>query len=87
MAKDLQNVLFRKGYTQIQTQLSCNARDQNIKNAFALASDAVVILFQSYILIDDIITTWSRLNACIAVFREAGATKIKLATLAMAGSC
>ena len=43
MAKDLQNLFVRKGYSQKQTKLSCIARHQNVKNAFALVSDAVVI--------------------------------------------
>ena len=59
MAKDLQNLLVRKVYTQTQTRLSRTARHQNVKNAFALASDAVVILNQIYILVNDVITTGS----------------------------
>ena len=81
MAKDLQNLLVRKVYTQTQTRLSRTARHQNVKNAFALASDAVVIPNQTYILVDDIITTGSTFNACAAALREAGATQIKVATL------
>ena len=81
MAKDLQNLLVRKVYTQTQTRLSRTARHQNVKNAFALASDAVVIPNQTYILIDDVFTTGSTLNSCAAVLLEAGATQTKVATL------
>jgi ComF family protein len=81
MAKDLQELLVRKMYTQTQTRLSRAARHQNVKNAFALASDAVVISNQTYILIDDVFTTGSTLNSCAAVLLEAGATQIKVATL------
>jgi ComF family protein len=80
-AKGLQKLLVRTIYTQTQTQLSRVARLQNVKNAFALASDAVVIPNQTYILIDDVFTTGSTLNSCAAVLLKAGATQIKVATL------
>jgi len=80
-AKDLQDLLLRTVYTQTQTRLSRAARHQNVKNAFALASNAVVIPDQTYILVDDVFTTGSTLNACAAVLREAGVTQLKVATL------
>jgi ComF family protein len=80
-AQAVANCLVRTVYTQTQTRLSRAARHQNVKNAFALADDAVVIPNQTYILIDDVFTTGSTLNACAAVLRNAGVTRLKVATL------
>jgi predicted amidophosphoribosyltransferase len=46
-----------------------------------LASDAVVMPDKTYILVDDVITTWSTFKASAADLREAGATQIKVALL------
>ena len=79
--KDLQNLLVRKVNTQTQTQLSHTSCHQNVKNAFALAFDAVVMPDKTYILVDDVITTGSTFKASAADLREAGATQIKVALL------
>lgn len=80
-AESVQNCLVRTVYTQTQTRLSRAARHQNVKNAFALAKDAVVIPEQTYILVDDVFTTGSTLNACAAVLRGAGCQHLRVATL------
>ena len=77
----VENLLKLVKYTQSQTRLNREARDKNVKNAFALKSDAVVVHGDTYILIDDVFTTGSTLNACAAVLRKAGASNIKVATL------
>jgi len=80
-AVEVHNLLVRQRFTQTQTRLSRTARHQNVKNAFALTPDAVVIPDQSYILVDDVFTTGSTLNACAAVLCGAGAQRLKVATL------
>lgn len=74
-------LLIRTQFTQTQTRLDRNARQQNVKNAFAIAPNAHVIAQTNYILIDDVFTTGSTLNACAAVLRQAGAQSIKVATI------
>jgi predicted amidophosphoribosyltransferase len=80
-AKSCKNLLVRTANTPSQTSLRLSNRRQNVKNAFALAKDAVVIPDETYILIDDVFTTGSTLNACAAVLHEAGAFQLKVATL------
>ena len=74
-------ILERRRYTQTQTHLKRSARQRNVKNAFALVKDASVIEGHTYILIDDVFTTGSTLNACAEVLRLAGASTVKVATL------
>lgn len=77
----VKKLLQRVRYTQTQTRLNREARDRNVKNAFAMTEHAVVVPEQTYIMIDDVFTTGSTLNACATVLRKAGATRIKVATL------
>ena len=75
------NLLIRCQFTPSQTRLDRKSRHQNVKNAFALAPDAVVEPQKEYILIDDVFTTGSTLNACASVLRQAGASRLKVATI------
>jgi ComF family protein len=74
-------LLQRTKFTRTQTRLNREDRHRNVKNAFALTADAVVIPSQQYILVDDVFTTGSTLNACAAVLRKAGVEQIKVVTL------
>lgn len=77
----VENLLIRTEYTQTQTKLNREQRHRNVKNAFALAPDTVVIPNQQYILVDDVFTTGATLNACAQVLHNAGATQLKVVTL------
>jgi ComF family protein len=77
----VENLLIRRAYTQTQTRLNREQRHQNVKNAFALAPDTVVIPDHQYIIVDDVFTTGSTLNACARVLHDAGANRLKVVTL------
>jgi len=67
--------------TESQTHYDRAARQKNLKNAFALASGASINPAQRYLLVDDVFTTGSTLNACAAVLRRAGALNLDVVTL------
>jgi len=77
----VESLLTRRQYTQSQTSLNRSERYQNVKNAFTLAPDAVLASTKPYVLIDDVFTTGSTLNACAHVLRAAGVHQIKVATI------
>ncbi len=67
--------------TESQTHYDRAARQKNLKNAFALASGASINPAQRYLLVDDVFTTGSTLNACATVLRRAGALNLDVVTL------
>ncbi len=74
-------LLRRVKDTGTQTRLDREARRANLENAFALAGRAPVEPALRHVLVDDVFTTGSTLNACASVLRAAGVTRIDVATL------
>jgi predicted amidophosphoribosyltransferase len=66
--------------TPTQTALDRRTRRANLKNAFALRKGAVIKTDERYVLIDDVFTTGSTLNACASVLRRAGGVNLDVVT-------
>jgi ComF family protein len=76
----VEELLARVVDTESQTHYDREARQKNLKNAFALASGAAINSGRRYLLVDDVFTTGSTLNACAAVLRRAGVLNLDVVT-------
>jgi competence protein ComFC len=79
-ATRIEELLRRVLHTESQTHYDRATRQKNLKNAFALASGATINPASRYVLVDDVFTTGSTLNACAAVLRRGGALKPDVVT-------
>lgn len=84
------NILLRTRFTEPQKELNDTARLQNLLDAFAvdeirLAEYKKNHSFERVILVDDIYTTGSTMEACARLLRKSGVTFIAPVTVAVAG--
>jgi len=76
----VEQLVVRRADTESQTHYDRRARQKNLKNAFALAPGAAINPAQRYLLVDDVFTTGSTLNACAAVLERAGVRTLDAVT-------
>jgi len=73
--------LERRRYTETQTELDRKHRRQNLRDAFVLGKNANVT-DRTLLLVDDVLTTGSTLDACALVLRASGARSVRALTAA-----
>jgi ComF family protein len=73
--------LVRRKETAAQTGLSAAARRANVAGAFAVRRRAQ-IAGRVVVLVDDVVTTGATARACARALRQAGATEVRLLTVA-----
>ncbi|MCR4806573.1 MAG: ComF family protein [Lachnospiraceae bacterium] len=76
------DILARVGKTRVQKSLGASQRENNLKKAFKIASD--VVKLNNIILVDDIFTTGSTMDAAAACLKEAGVAEVYFLVLGMA---
>jgi ComF family protein len=76
--------LERTRFTKPQAKLDAAARLENVKDAFAFSSKSS-LQGLTVLLVDDVFTTGATMNACAAVLKSAGATRVIGLALAKAG--
>ncbi len=78
----LADALVRSRMTESQTSLGAFARRKNVDGAFAARSP--LVSGRSILLVDDVCTTGSTLQACADALREGGASRVFAMTVARA---
>ena len=78
-----ENLLVRHRDTKPQVGLSLAEREQNLQDAFR-TKDSGCIAGKNILIVDDVITSGSTMNACAKAFHEAGAGAVYGVSLARA---
>ena len=76
-----ENLLVRVVDTESQTRFNRQERIRNLRNAFSLKAKHAIDAGKRYVIVDDVFTTGSTLNACAAGLRRAGARRVDVLTI------
>ena len=76
------SLVRRVADTPTQTAFDRRSRQDNLKNAFALAPGARLDPAQRYVLVDDVFTTGSTLNGCARLLRRHGCVNLDVVVFA-----
>lgn len=75
-------LLKRVRHTPSQIELPKNQRQQNVKDAFGLQRSAIGEMPRIVVVVDDVSTTGSTLDACARVLKDAGVEEVRALTAA-----
>jgi ComF family protein len=79
------DVVFRRQYNETQTKKTREERWGNVSGIFAVHPKAAALIAGKHILlVDDVLTTGSTIEACITTILGAAACKVSVATVAAA---
>lgn len=77
------DLVARKKYTQTQTRIGSSDRKLNVADAFVEGKNGSEITGCKFLLIDDVITTGSTMNACAEALLQSGAIHVDAASVAV----
>lgn len=81
LGSPVMNLLTRVRHTQSQIELPKDQRQRNVHGAFALG-EPLSSAFPIVVLVDDVSTTGSTLEACARVLKDAGVKEVRALTAA-----
>ena len=74
---DYKKLLYKNRYTKQQSKLKRNNRIFNLKDSFSIYKKYEnFIKWKNFIIMDDVISTWSTINEVSKILKEKGANRV-----------